>query len=40
MKDANVKHSDLSYFVQISDLIVYAAKTKIEHKKGLLLRKE
>jgi Protein of unknown function (DUF3800) len=38
-KDANIKHSDLSYFIQMADLIVYAAKTKIEFEKGILTAK-
>ena len=38
-KDANVKHSDLSYFLQIADLVVYSAKAKIEFEKGILAKK-
>lgn len=38
-KDANFKRSDLSYFVQMADLIAYAARLKIEHEKGTLAQK-
>lgn len=38
-KDANFKHSDLSYFIQLADLIVYAARMKIEHERGELSTK-
>lgn len=38
-KDANFKSSSLSYFVQIADLIVYAARVKIEAERGLLAQK-
>jgi hypothetical protein len=38
-KDANIKHSDLSYFIQMADLIVYAGRMKIEHERGELAAK-
>ena len=38
-KDANFKSSRLSYFLQIADLIAYAAGLKIEHEHGTLAAK-
>lgn len=38
-KDANIKHSDLSYFMQVADLIAYAARLKLEHERGQLSAK-
>lgn len=38
-KDGNVKNSDLSYFMQIADLICYAARLKLEHERGALAAK-
>ena len=38
-KDANVKISDLSYFVQIADLTAYAARLKIVFEQGNLSAK-
>lgn len=38
-KDANIKHSDMSYFIQLADLVVYAARMKIEHEMGHLAAK-
>lgn len=38
-KDANFKHSDMSYFIQLADLIVYAASMKIQHERGTLAAK-
>lgn len=38
-KDANFKHSDLSYFIQLADLVVYAARMKIEYERGELAAK-
>ncbi|QDC01866.1 DUF3800 domain-containing protein [Mesorhizobium sp. 8] len=35
-KDANFKHSHLSYFVQMADFIAYAARLKLEHQRGTL----
>jgi Protein of unknown function (DUF3800) len=33
-KDGNMKNSDLSYFVQIADLVCYAVRLKLEHERG------
>lgn len=38
-KDANIKHSDMSYFMQLADLIVYAASMKIQQERGELAAK-
>lgn len=38
-KDANVKHSDLTYFGQIADLVSYAARLKLENERGVLAAK-
>lgn len=38
-KDGNVKISDLSYFMQIADLICYAARLKLENERGVLAAK-
>jgi hypothetical protein len=38
-KDGNLKTSDLSYFVQVADLVCYAARLKIEHERGNLAAK-
>jgi hypothetical protein len=38
-KDGNMKNSDLSYFVQIADLICYATRLKLEHERGELAAK-
>lgn len=38
-KDGNMKHSDLSYFMQIADLISYVVRLKIEHEQGKLAAK-
>lgn len=38
-KDANFKHSDLSYFVQMADLVAYAGRLKIERERGTLANK-
>jgi len=35
-KDANVKASKLSLFIQIADLVAYAARLKLEREHGLL----
>jgi hypothetical protein len=35
-KDGNIKSSELSYFMQIADLICYAARLKLEHERGTL----
>lgn len=36
VKDANFKRSDLSYFVQMADLVTHAANIKIRHENRLL----
>jgi len=38
-KDGNIKKSDLSYFMQIADLICYAARLKLEQERGVLAGK-
>ncbi len=38
-KDANLKRSDLSLFLQIADLVVYSARMKIESEQGLMAAK-
>lgn len=38
-KDGNFKKSDLSYFLQIADLVAYAARLKLEQERGLLSAK-
>jgi Protein of unknown function (DUF3800) len=38
-KDANIKISDLSYFMQIADLVCYAVRLKLEHERGSLAAK-
>lgn len=38
-KDANIKSSRLSYFIQIADLVSYAVRLKIEHERGQLSAK-
>jgi hypothetical protein len=38
-KDANIKPSDLSYFLQIADLVSYSARLKLEHERGQLSAK-
>lgn len=38
-KDANFKKSDFSYFLQIADLVAYAARLKLEQESGLLTKK-
>jgi hypothetical protein len=38
-KDANIKISELSYFMQIADMICYAARLKLEHERGALAAK-
>lgn len=38
-KDANIKHSDLSYFCQIADLVAYSARLKLEKERGTLSAK-
>lgn len=38
-KDGNVKISDLSYFMQIADLVSYAVRLKLEHEQGKLASK-
>jgi hypothetical protein len=38
-KDANIKQSDLSYFIQMADLVAYAARMKIEYEQGGLAQK-
>jgi hypothetical protein len=37
--DGEMKHSDLSYFIQIADLVCYAARLKIEHERTTLRAK-
>jgi hypothetical protein len=37
--DANIKQSDLSYFVQMADLVAYAARMKIESERDELAQK-
>lgn len=39
LKDANFKVSDLSYFIQIADLVTYSANIKIQHEQGLMQAK-
>jgi hypothetical protein len=38
-KDANLKCSDLSYFVQIADLVSYSVRLKLEYERGNLSAK-
>lgn len=38
-KDANFKSSDLSYFVQIADLVTHSANLKLRHEQNLLQAK-
>lgn len=38
-KDGNIKKSDLSYFIQIADLICYAARLKLEYERKTLSSK-
>jgi hypothetical protein len=38
-KDANMKSSDLSYFMQVADLVAYSARLKLEHERGTLAAK-
>ncbi|AMN38744.1 DUF3800 domain-containing protein [Rhodoplanes sp. Z2-YC6860] len=38
-KDANIKHSDLSLFMQVADLVSYAARLKLEHERKTLTAK-
>jgi len=38
-KDGNIKQSDLSYFVQVADLVCYAVRIKIDHERGVLAAK-
>jgi hypothetical protein len=38
-KDASMKISDLSYFIQVADLVSYAARLKIEHERKQLSQK-
>jgi hypothetical protein len=38
-KDANLKSSSLSYFLQIADLVCYAVRLKLEHEKNALAAK-
>lgn len=38
-KDANIKASDLSYFLQIADLVSYSARLKLENERGHLAAK-
>lgn len=38
-KDANTKISDLSYFMQVADLVSYAVRLKIEQERGQLAAK-
>jgi hypothetical protein len=38
-KDGNVKNSGLSYFIQIADLLCYAARLKLEYEMGELAAK-
>jgi hypothetical protein len=38
-KDANVKSSDLSYFLQIADLVCYSARLKLEQERNQLSAK-
>lgn len=38
-KDANTKSSELSYFLQIADLVAYAARVKLENERGNLQKK-
>jgi Protein of unknown function (DUF3800) len=37
--DGEMKHSDLSYFIRIADLVCYAARLKIEHERTTLRAK-
>lgn len=38
-KDANLKASDQSLFLQIADMVCYCARLKLEHERGLLQEK-
>lgn len=38
-KDANVKHSDLSYFMQVADLVSYSVRLKLEYERKQLSTK-
>jgi hypothetical protein len=38
-KDANIKSSDLSYFLQIADLVAYSARLKLENERNQLAAK-
>ena len=38
-KDANIKASDLSYFLQVADLVSYSARLKLENERGHLSAK-
>jgi hypothetical protein len=38
-KDANIKCSDLSYFLQIADLVSYSVRLKLENERGQLSAK-
>ncbi|WFU33065.1 DUF3800 domain-containing protein [Bradyrhizobium brasilense] len=38
-KDANTKSSELSYFLQVADLVSYAARLKLENERGSLAAK-
>jgi hypothetical protein len=38
-KDGNTKCSDLSYFIQIADLVSYSVRLKLEHERGHLSAK-
>jgi len=39
LKDANQKISEMSYFIQIADLVCYAAFIKLKHERGQLREK-
>ena len=38
-KDANIKCSDLSYFLQVADLVAYSVRLKLENERGHLAAK-
>lgn len=39
LKDANLKKSHLSLFMQMADLVAYSARLKLEHEAGKLTAK-
>jgi len=38
-KDANIKRSHFSYFIQAADLVAYSALQKVKHEAGMLQAK-